>query len=85
MGEFAHQLPVDFQFDKNAPKIADFLFEISAMLIKNIHKADSNLSSILVFLPGFFEIQMMNEKILDCLDKNENNIEILHLHSGLSE
>ena len=86
-GRFSNQIPVDLQFEKHSPKIAEYIFDISAMLIKKIHEGDKdkNYFSILVFLPGFFEIQCMNERILNYLELEEKNIEILHLHSGISE
>ncbi len=85
--EFARRLPAEFQFEKIAPRIADYIFEIAAMLIRMIHTDDKakNFYSILVFLPGFFEIQSMNEKILSIMDREEQEIEILQLHSGISE
>jgi HrpA-like RNA helicase len=85
--EFARRLPAEFQFEKIAPRIADYIFDIAAMLIKMIHTDDRtrNYYSILVFLPGFFEIQCMNEKILSTMDKEDQEIEILQLHSGISE
>ena len=84
---FSNQLPVDFLFEKTAPKIAEYIFDICGMLIQKIHEGDHNKNyfSILVFLPGFFEIQYMNEKIVNYLEKEDKNIEILHLHSGISE
>jgi len=85
--EFARRLPAEFQFEKIAPRIADYIFDIAAMLIRMIHTDDraKNFYSILVFLPGFFEIQSMNEKILSIIDREEQEIEILQLHSGISD
>lgn len=85
--EFAKRLPMEFQFEKLSPRVADYIFDIAAMLIRMIHYNDNEKKffSILVFLPGYFEIQTMSEKILTLMDEEEQDIEILQLHSGISE
>ncbi|MFM7858886.1 MAG: hypothetical protein ACKO96_44905, partial [Flammeovirgaceae bacterium] len=85
--DFAKRLPAEFQFEKHSPRVAEYIFDIASMLIRMIHFNDKEKKfySILVFLPGYFEIQSMSEKILTLMDREEQDIEILQLHSGISE
>jgi HrpA-like RNA helicase len=84
---FVKQLPTNLGFDKNSPRTADYIFDIAAMLIQKLHKLDhqKNFFSILVFLPGLYEIQFTNEKILNYMEDDKKDLEILFLHSGMSE
>jgi HrpA-like RNA helicase len=80
-------------FDKKNPKIDQNLYEIALDLIINIHKRNvytkepqGRCYHVLVFLPGFAEIETMYQILYTKLSPDEKSgMEILKLHSNLQE
>jgi HrpA-like RNA helicase len=81
--------PNQFYFDKTSPKIEENMFILCSYLIQTIHlgKINTNeredLTTILVFLPGVYEIETQ-EGYLEKLDIIKQ-LEIVKLHSNQNE
>lgn len=69
------------------PSIDDDKYIICTEIIRQIIrlKFGNCNGSVLVFLPGYYEIITMHETLVNELGKDLEYIEILHLHSTLSE
>lgn len=80
-----------FSFDKRSPKIEDMIYDVCFNLIGAIHQkivlpTEKQLYSVLIFLPGLGEIMTMDGMLKDKLsDQILEQLQILHLHSNLSE
>lgn len=80
-------------FDKKNPKIDQNLYDIALDLIINIHRRNiykkepqGRCYHVLVFLPGFAEIETMYQILYSKLSPDEKyGMEILKLHSNLQE
>lgn len=78
---------VNQSFDIANPSIDESIFHIGAHLIKYLHltSKDKLNKGILVFLPGFGEIQSFSDVIVDVFDNQLDTVELLILHSNISE
>lgn len=78
-----------FFFEINNPRIDRNLYTLCSLLIKNIINekvCSESRSSILVFLPGYYEIITLGENLISSLSELEyNKIELIALHSNTSK
>lgn len=72
----------------DAPGIPEILYRLTAKLItsfKNIDDEPHVLSSVLIFLPGIFEINCLHSALKDYCSKHKEEIwELIVLHSCVS-
>ena len=76
---------VCYSIGKELPTFSETLFPVVASIIEKIEKENTkNNNGVLIFVPGFYEIQLLQEYLLLYFYNNEK-LEFLILHAQISD